>query len=70
VDEKALGAAIFAGTLGAGAGSLSFGMAQPGGLPPNAIAATDAAFAAIAFVTSALSLISGVIAWFTLERRI
>jgi hypothetical protein len=45
-------------------------MAQPGGLPPNAIAATDAAFAAIAFVTSALSLISGVIAWFTLERRI
>ena len=65
-----LGAAIFSATLGAGAVGLSFGMAQPGGLPPEAVAATDAGFAAIAYVTAGLSLLSGVIAWFTLERRI
>lgn len=65
-----LGAWIFATSLGAGVGDLSFGMAPPGGLPPEAVAATDAAFAAIAYVTAALSLLSGIIAWFTLERRI
>lgn len=64
-----LGAAIFAATLG-GAGEFSFGAPQPGGLPPEAVAATDAGFAAIAYVTAALSLLSGIIAWFTLERRI
>lgn len=63
-----LGAAIFTATLGAG--DLSFGLAQPGGLPPEAVAATDAGFAAIAYVTAALSLLSGIIAWFTLERRL
>ena len=65
-----LGAAIFTATLGAGAGGFSFGMPQPGGLPPAAVAATDAGFAAIAYVTAALSLLSGIIAWFTLEKRI
>jgi MFS family permease len=34
------------------------------------IAATDAAFAAVAYVTAGLSLLSGVIAWFTQERKI
>jgi predicted MFS family arabinose efflux permease len=33
------------------------------------LAATDAAFAAIAYVTAALSLLSAVIAWLTLERK-
>jgi len=65
-----LGAIIFASVLGAGAGGLSFGMVQPGGISPQAAAATDAAFAGIAYVTAALSLLSGVIAWFTLERKL
>jgi EmrB/QacA subfamily drug resistance transporter len=34
------------------------------------IVATDAAFAAVAYTTAALSLLSGVIAWFTQERRL
>jgi EmrB/QacA subfamily drug resistance transporter len=34
------------------------------------VAATDAAFAAVAYITAGLSLISGIIAWFTLERKI
>jgi EmrB/QacA subfamily drug resistance transporter len=63
-----LAAAIFSSVLGGGAGS--FGEPQPGGLTPEAVAATDAGFAAIAYVTSALSLLSGAIAWFTLPRRL
>ena len=50
--------------------ALRQGEPQPGGLSPEAVAATDAAFAAIAYVTSALSLLSGVIAWFTLPRKL
>ncbi|RYE88669.1 MAG: MFS transporter, partial [Hyphomicrobiales bacterium] len=65
-----LGAFVFASVLGAGGGALSFGAVHPGGLPPEAVAATDAAFAAIAYVTAALSLLSGIIAWFTLDRRL
>jgi EmrB/QacA subfamily drug resistance transporter len=64
-----LGALVFTTSLGAGAGDLSFGAVHDGGLSPTAVAATDQAFAAIAFVTAALSLLSGVIAWFTLEHR-
>lgn len=64
-----LGAWVFAGALAGNAGDLSFGAVKTGGLPPNAVAATDHAFAAIAYVTAALSLLSGVIAWFTLEHR-
>ena len=64
-----LGALIFSSRLGAAVGDLSFGAVEPGGLPPDAVAATDAAFAAIAYVTAALSLLSGIIAWTTLERR-
>jgi EmrB/QacA subfamily drug resistance transporter len=33
------------------------------------VGATDAAFAAVAYVTAALSLVSAVIAWLTLERK-
>ena len=33
------------------------------------LAATDAAFAAVAYVTAALSVVSAVIAWLTLERK-
>ena len=62
-ERERVGAAI-------GATGLSFGEPQPGGLTPEAVAATDAAFAAIAYVTSALSLLSGVIAWFTLPRKL
>lgn len=65
-----LAAAIFQGSLGGAAEGLSFGAPVEGGLPAAAVAATDAGFAAIAYVTAALSLLSGVIAWVTLERRI
>jgi EmrB/QacA subfamily drug resistance transporter len=34
------------------------------------VAATDAAFAAVAYITAGLSALSGVIAWFTQERKI
>lgn len=34
------------------------------------LGATDAAFATVAYVTAALSLVSGAIAWFTLERKL
>ncbi len=68
-----LGALVFAGFLGAGANGLSFGMPAPTGLAADTetarVAATDHAFAAIAYVTAALSLLSGGIAWFTLERK-
>jgi len=64
-----LGALVFASSIGGGAGGLSFGMSVPGGPTPEAAAATDHAFAAIAYVTAALSLLSGVIAWMTLERK-
>ena len=33
------------------------------------LAATDAAFATVAYVTAALSLVSAALAWLTLERR-
>ncbi len=64
-----LGALVFMNSLGGNAGGMSFGMTAPGGLPPDAVAATDHAFAAIAYVTAALSLLSGVIAWMTLEHK-
>jgi EmrB/QacA subfamily drug resistance transporter len=64
-----LGALVFNGALGATGVGASFGAPLPGGLSAAAVAATDRGFAAIAYVTAALSLLSGVIAWFTLERR-
>jgi hypothetical protein len=64
-----LAALVFSASLGSTAGDLSFGAPQPGGLPPEAVAATDAGFAAVAYVTAALSLLSGIIAWTTLQRK-
>lgn len=68
-----LGAFVFAQSMGGTGADLSFGLAPPAGLAANLeaarIAATDGAFAAIAYVTAALSLLSGVIAWFTLEHK-
>lgn len=64
-----LGAVVFGAALGSAAAGLSFGAPVPGGPGPEAAAASDHAFAAIAYVTAALSLASGVIAWFTLEHR-
>jgi EmrB/QacA subfamily drug resistance transporter len=70
-----LAALVFAGTLGDAADvPLFFGLAPEIELPINVeaarLAATNAAFAAICYVTSALALLSAVIAWFTLERRL
>ena len=64
-----LAALVFSASLGGATGDLSFGATRPGGLPPEAVAATDAGFAAVAYVTSALSLLSGIIAWTTLQRK-
>jgi EmrB/QacA subfamily drug resistance transporter len=64
-----LAAFVFTWTLGGDAGGLSFGAPVEGGPTPEASLATDRAFAAIAYVTAALSLLSGVIAWFTLEHK-
>ncbi len=64
-----LGALIFANAFGGNPGDLSFGAPPPGGPNAAATAATDQAFAAIAYVTAVLSLLSGAIAWFTLERK-
>lgn len=51
-----------------------FGVAPASPLAPAEdaarIAATDAAFAAVCYVTAALSLLSAVIAWFTQEKRL
>jgi len=51
-----------------------FGVVPGEPLPPDVEAArllaTNAAFAAVCYVTAGLSLLSGVIAWFTLERRL
>ena len=33
------------------------------------LAATDAAFAAVAYVTAALGIVSAAVAWLTLERK-
>ena len=50
-----------------------FGVAPAEALPPDAEAArlnaTDAAFAAVAYVTAGLAAVSGVIAWFSQARR-
>jgi len=64
-----LGAVVFMASLGGDAGGMSFGAPMPGGENPAGAAATDHAFAAIAYVTAALSLLSAVIAWTTLEHR-
>jgi EmrB/QacA subfamily drug resistance transporter len=65
-----LGSLVFMSIAGA---DMSFGMEPLGGIAADAEAtrmlATDRAFSAIAYVTAALSLLSAVIAWFTLEHK-
>jgi MFS family permease len=68
-------AAVFASALGgAGDTSLTFGVLPAEPLPPDTEAArraaTDAAFAAVAYFNAALALASAVIAWFTQERKL
>jgi EmrB/QacA subfamily drug resistance transporter len=64
-----LGAVVFMASLGGNAGDMSFGAPMPDGGNAAGAAATDHAFAAIAYVTAALSLLSAVIAWTTLEHK-
>jgi EmrB/QacA subfamily drug resistance transporter len=52
----------------------NFGVVPEAPLPPEAdaarIAATDAAFAAVAYICAGLSVLAAVIAWFTQEKRL
>ena len=71
----ALIAIVFERTLGSFAElEIFFGVAPETALAADSeaarIAATDAAFAAVAYVTAGLSLLAAVIAWLTQERRI
>ena len=63
---------VFEQSLGSAAElPIFFGLSAEGLTPAEDLArltATDAAFAAIAYVTAALSAVSAVIAWFTLRR--
>ena len=57
------------------AGTVFFGQIPEGAASDPAVeaarvAATNAAFAAVAYITAALSLMSAVIAWLTLEKRL
>jgi predicted MFS family arabinose efflux permease len=66
---------VFDGALGEFAElQVFFGVKPDTALPADAeaarIAATDAAFAAVAYVCAGLSLLSALIAWFTQERRL
>ncbi len=69
----ALAAAVFECSREASSAGMSFGSMPEVALPAEAeaarVAATDAAFAAIAYVTAGLAALSAIIAWFTLERR-
>ncbi|WP_375452602.1 MFS transporter [uncultured Devosia sp.] len=66
-------ASVFEQSLGSAAElPIFFGMAAPGlsaGDEALRLAATDAAFASVAYITAVLSLISAAIAWWTLERQ-
>ena len=66
-------ASVFEQALGSAAElPIFFGLAAPGLGPAEdamRLAATDAAFATIAYITAALSALSAAIAWLTLERK-
>ncbi|HTM76995.1 MAG TPA: MFS transporter [Devosia sp.] len=66
-------ASVFERTLGSAAElPIFFGIAAPGLSASEEVArlaATDAAFASIAYITAVLSLTSAAIAWWTLERK-
>jgi hypothetical protein len=65
-----LAAWIYARTLGGAAGAPGFGEIPPVGfdrtLDPARIAASDAAFAAVAWATAALCALSALVAWTTI----
>jgi predicted MFS family arabinose efflux permease len=67
-----LAAVVFSHAAGLPGGT-SFGLAPAAPLPPAdeaaRVAATDAAFATIAYATTGLAIVSAIVAWFTLERR-
>ena len=67
-----IAAVVFSHATG-GAAQLSFGRSPATPLPADVeavrVGATDAAFATIAWITAGLSLLSAVIAWFTLEHK-
>jgi hypothetical protein len=70
----AVAAVVFTGSLdGFAEQAIFFGEKPEAALDVDAeavrIAATDAAFAAVAYICAALSLISAAIAWFTQERK-
>ena len=66
-------ASVFEGALGSAAElPIFFGMAAQGlsaSEEAARVAATDAAFASVAYITAVLSLVSAGIAWWTLERK-
>lgn len=66
-------ALVFNAMMGGAVDGLSFGLPTSEALPPETeaarIAATNGAFAAVAWTTAGLSLVSAAIAWVTLERR-
>jgi EmrB/QacA subfamily drug resistance transporter len=70
----AIVASVFEGALGEAAElPIFFGMASAGLSAEEEalrLGATDAAFATVAYVTAALSLVSAVVAWLTLERKL
>jgi EmrB/QacA subfamily drug resistance transporter len=74
----AVAAAVFGsmvGGLGEAGTALSFGQIPGGELTDAAVetarvAATNAAFAAVAYITAFLSLLSAIIAWLTLDKRL
>jgi MFS family permease len=68
-------AVVFDRTLGGFAElEVFFGVAPAPSLAPEEeaarVAATDAAFAAVCYITAGLSLLAGIVAWFTQEKRI
>ena len=68
-------ALVFAEALGNDAGpAVAFGMAPKIPLAAAAeaarVAATNAAFAAVAYITAGLSLVSALTAWLTLEKKL
>ncbi|MET3928106.1 MFS transporter [Devosia sp. 2618] len=67
-------ASVFEQSLGSAAElPVFFGLPAPGLNAEDEalrLAATDAAFAAVAYVTAALSVVSAIVAWVTLERKL
>ena len=67
-------ALVFNAMMGGNVDGLSFGLPTGTGLAPEIegarVAATNAAFAAVAWATAGLSLVSAIIAWVTLEKRL